>query len=95
MFSAVLEKFLLGNGSSSIMKGGASQLGGGYGNGFFFFLVSLSVLLIKSLLVMVTYNIVVPRILESYSVDLSRYRNLNFGESVLLVILFNNLFSRF
>ena len=32
---------------------------------------------------------------ETYSVDLSRYRNITYGEAILLVILFNNLFSRF
>ena len=83
MFSSVLEKFLIGGtGSVGIMRGGSSQTGTGVSGGMFLFLVSLSTLLIKALLVMICYNIVVPRILESYSVDLSRYRNLNFGESI-------------
>jgi hypothetical protein len=47
------------------------------------------------LLVMISYNIVVPRILESYSVDMQRFRTISFLESIFLVILFNNLFSRF
>ena len=96
MFSTIIEKFMIGdNGSTTIMKGG-SQIGeGNLGEGFFLFAFSLSFLLIKSLLVWVCYNIVIPRILETYNVDLSRYRNITYGEAILLVILFNNLFSRF
>jgi hypothetical protein len=82
------------NGSSAkMMKGGAMD--GSYSNGFLFFIIALSMFLIKVLLVMISYNIVVPRLLESYGNDMTKFRQLNFLEGIFLVILFNNLFGKF
>jgi hypothetical protein len=77
------------------MAGGAAAASESSGNGFMLFLITLCLFLIKVLLVMISYNIVVPRVLESYSVDMQRFRTITFVESIFLVILFNNLFSRF
>jgi hypothetical protein len=75
-----------------------NQTGGGNSfntNGAFIFLVGLIIFFIKVLLVQISYNIVVPRLLSSYNVNMMRYRPLSFVEAIFLVILFNNLFSRF
>ena len=100
MFGSLVEHFIFNsqNGGSVMKKmaGGASVMPEGTsGNGFMLFLITLCLFLIKVLLVMISYNIVVPRILESYSVDMQRFRTITFLESIFLVILFNNLFSRF
>jgi hypothetical protein len=98
MFGSLVEHFIFNskNGGTSMKKmmGGAVDEGSG-GNGIMLFLITLCLFLIKVLLVMISYNIVVPRILESYSVDMQRFRTITFLESIFLVILFNNLFSRF
>jgi hypothetical protein len=99
MFGSLVEHFIFNtqNGGSVMKKmmGGASVMPESSGNGFMLFLITLCLFLIKILLVMISYNIVVPRILESYSVDMRRFRTITFLESIFLVILFNNLFSRF
>lgn len=76
------------------MIGGAIA-GTNAGTGFLLFIITLAMFFIKVLLVMISYNIVIPRILDTYSVDMSRWRPLTFLEAIFLVILFNNLFSRF
>lgn len=101
MFGSLVEHFIFNsqNGGAAMKKmmGGAaaSAAEGSGGNGFMLFLITLCLFLIKVLLVMISYNIVVPRILESYSVDMQRFRTITFLETIFLVILFNNLFSRF
>jgi hypothetical protein len=103
MFSSLVEHFIYNsnnshNGCASMKKmigGAAVAAEGSSGNGFMLFLITLCLFLIKVLLVMISYNIVVPRILESYSVDMNKFRPITFLESIFLVILFNNLFSRF
>jgi hypothetical protein len=95
MFSSVIENFLFNGSSAKMMKGGAVAMEGAYSNGFLFFIIALSMFFIKVLLVMISYNIVVPRLLESYGNDMTKFRQLNFLEGIFLVILFNNLFSRF
>ena len=95
MFSSVIENFLFQGGATKIMKGGSASMDGSYGSGFLFFLIALAMFFIKVLLVMISYNIVVPRLLESYGNDMTKYRQLNFLEAIFLVILFNNLFNRF
>ena len=102
MFGSLVEHFIFNSrNSGTVMKkmmGGAAAAvaaEGSSGNGFMLFLITLCLFLIKVLLVMISYNIVVPRILESYSVDMQRFRTISFLESIFLVILFNNLFSRF
>jgi hypothetical protein len=102
MFGSLVEHFIFNSrNSGTVMKkmmGGAAAAvaaEGSSGNGFMLFLITLCLFLIKVLLVMISYNIVVPRILESYSVDMQRFRTISFLETIFLVILFNNLFSRF
>ena len=101
MFGSLVEHFIFNNsqnggGGKKMMSGGAaSMMEGSSGNGFMLFLITLCLFLIKVLLVMISYNIVIPRILDSYSVDMKRFRTITFLESIFLVILFNNLFSRF
>ncbi len=100
MFGSLVEHFIFNSQNSGaamkkMMGGAAAAAEGSSGNGFMLFLITLCLFLIKVLLVMISYNIVVPRILESYSVDMQRFRTISFLESIFLVILFNNLFSRF
>ena len=99
MFGSLVEHFIYNTqNSGNMMKkmaGGAAAASESSGNGFMLFLITLCLFLIKVLLVMISYNIVVPRVLESYSVDMQRFRPITFVESIFLVILFNNLFSRF
>jgi hypothetical protein len=100
MFGSLVEHFIFNSRNSGaamkkMMGGAAAAVEGSSGNGFMLFLITLCLFLIKVLLVMISYNIVVPRILESYSVDMQRFRPISFLESIFLVILFNNLFSRF
>jgi len=100
MFGSLVEHFIFNsqNGGAAMKKmmgGAVAAAEGSSGNGFMLFLITLCLFLIKVLLVMISYNIVVPRILESYSVDMQRFRTISFLESIFLVILFNNLFSRF
>lgn len=100
MFGSLVEHFIFNsqNGGAAMKKmmgGAVAAAEGSGGNGFMLFLITLCLFLIKVLLVMISYNIVVPRILESYSVDMQRFRTISFLESIFLVILFNNLFSRF
>ena len=55
-------------------------------------LVGLLFLSIKSYLVMSTYNSVAPRLVANNGGSLDNFRDLTFGESMLLVILASNLF---
>ena len=59
------------------------------------FFITIIFLIIKVLIVMICYNYIVPRLMISYNVDISKFRYLNFLESLILVILFNNLFCNF
>jgi len=72
-----------------------TQLGGGIEkntpNGFIAFIVVLFVIVIKVFIVMISYNIVVPRIMDSWGRDMTRFRPITFAESFFLVLLFNNL----
>jgi hypothetical protein len=99
MFGSLVEHFIFnsqnGGGIMKKMSGGVSVMPETSGNGFMLFLITLCLFLIKVLLVMISYNIVMPRILDSYSVDMQRFKTISFAEAIFLVILFNNLFSRF
>lgn len=59
--------------------------------------LSLFILLIKGLLVMVTYNWMMPKITYNANpnYDYRKFRSINFLEAILLVILFTNLFNHF
>ena len=61
------------------------------------FIMSLFILLIKGLLVMVTYNWMAPKITYNANpnYDHRKFRRINFIEAILLVILFTNLFNHF
>lgn len=61
------------------------------------FMLSLFILLIKGLLVMVTYNWIIPKITYNANpnYDYKKFRPINFLEAILLVILFTNLFNHF
>lgn len=93
MITKVLENFLFNYKNYNIQKGGSNGLD--TGSNILIFFISLLLLLIKSLLVMISYNYVIPRILNTYNVNLTKYRPIIFSEAILLVILFNNLFSKF
>ena len=59
--------------------------------------LSLFIHLIKGLLVMVSYNWMMPKIIYNANpnYDYRKFRNINFLEAILLVILFTNLFNHF
>tara|TARA_B100000963_G_C22537776_1_gene630661 strand:- start:285 stop:554 length:270 start_codon:yes stop_codon:yes gene_type:complete len=61
------------------------------------FMLSLFILLIKGLLVMVTYNWMMPKIIYNANPNYNykKFRSINFLEAILLVILFTNLFNHF
>jgi len=85
---------LISNIENAVLRqvGGAK---GGNGKGsdmLMVLLVGLLFLCVKSYLVMVTYNSVAPRVITNNGGDLESYRDITFGESVMLVILINNLF---
>ena len=60
------------------------------------FVFSLLLLIIKGLLVMVTYNIMAPRIIKNFNPEYSPYQfqQITIWEGILLVILFTNLSNR-
>ena len=60
------------------------------------FMYSLIMLLVKGVLVMLTYNWMVPRMIQSIKKDYltEEFQGITIWEGVLLVILFTNLFNR-
>jgi len=69
---------------------------------FYSFLLILIVLIIKGFIVYIIYNFLIPKLVYSLSsmtdpVSLenaeNNFRKITFGESILVVILFNTLFS--
>ena len=91
MFYDLVKKIIF-NSFNKKMTGGAevSQ----YSNLSLFFIM-IGLFIIKVLLVMISYNIVVPRILEKWGKNPEDFRPLSFVECVFIIILFNNLFNRF
>lgn len=62
------------------------------------FLMQIFILLIKGLLVMLTYNLIGPKLISNFKAQYNpqqEFRPLSFWEAILVVILFNNLFSRY
>jgi len=100
MFSALIENFLFNNASMALRpRKGITMIGGGMtsgGQGGFWemFIIVLLIFLIKVFIVMISYNIVVPKLMQSWGNDMKYYRPISFMETVFLVFLFNNLFSR-
>jgi len=91
---------------SSIMQGGKmnNSINGTMYNGkqkniLMIILMLLILLLIKGLIVYLLYNFMIPKLIYSFSENKSleiiesNFKTISFTESVLLVILFNVLFS--
>ncbi len=60
-------------------------------------LLALFVLLIKGILVMFSYNWIAPKLIFNFrnQYKLEDFRPLTIWEAIIVVILFNNLFSRY
>lgn len=60
-------------------------------------LLALIILIIKGILVMLTYNIMTPKMIYNFdsNYDPRTFRRMNLIEAILMVILFNNLFSSY
>jgi len=97
MFYDLVQKLLYKSMNNS------NQMGGAKGmmmpvpeySGLSLFLTVLALFIIKVLLVMISYNIVGPKVMEKWGMDPTRFRPLTFVECIFIVILFNQLFSRF
>ena len=74
----------------SQMIGGAKNQTQGYNTGFFtFFILTLFILLIRSLIVFWGYNGLMPKFITTLSDNpnnIANYRELSYGEAILLVI---------
>jgi hypothetical protein len=89
------------NTSSSIMKGGKlEQSVTRRKNPFMILLIILFMILLKGLIVYLLYNNLVPKLIYSLSSDnrslediMNNFKPLSYSESILLVILFNTLFT--
>ena len=66
-------------------------------NFLYLFAMSLLLLIIKGVLVQVTYNYIAPKLVNNVNsnYDFKKFRRLNLIEAILIVILFNNLFNPF
>jgi hypothetical protein len=86
---------ILNSSRNSSMSGGAARMSGkptGSGWWVTFFLTVLVVFFIKAFLIYFTYNLVVPRVLESMNVTgWERFREISYWDALLLMILVNNL----
>lgn len=90
MIKKTFKKILIGGGVVSKSLGDNENM-------LQLFMLSLFILLIKGLLVMVTYNWIIPKITYNANpnYDYKKFRPINFLEAILLVILFTNLFNHF
>jgi hypothetical protein len=89
--------------TSSLMKGGKSVetvYQPSRRNPFMIFIIILLMILLKGLIVYLLYNSLVPKLIYSLSNNkrtqediINNFRTLSYSESVLLVILFNTLFT--
>jgi hypothetical protein len=61
------------------------------------FLITILIIIIKSFIVMICYNTIIPRLLTSYdkNYDPNNFYKINIWESLLLILLFSNLFGRY
>ena len=61
------------------------------------FLITLLIIIIKSFIVMVCYNLVIIKLIKNFKPDYDehKFRKINVWESILLVLLFSNLFGRY
>tara|TARA_A100001015_G_scaffold299364_1_gene383337 strand:- start:1144 stop:1428 length:285 start_codon:yes stop_codon:yes gene_type:complete len=80
-----------------VLSGGGAKVPENNNQMLIVFMLSLLILMVKSILVQMTYNNVMPVVIASFKEKydpLTEFRPLNLPESVLLVILFNNLFGK-
>lgn len=59
-----------------------------------FFLMIFLVFLIKAFLVQWSYNWIMPKLIYNINGKQGDFRKISYIESIIVVILFNNLFSR-
>ena len=61
------------------------------------FIITILIIIIKALIVMICYNTVMPKLISSYkkNYDPNDFYKINIWESILLVLLFSNLFGRY
>ena len=78
------------NGLVKLVGGGSNDLGLGLSTGSLF-LYALLILALRSVLVMLTYNMVAPKIIQNTKSEVGEFRPITFWESVLFVILISNL----
>lgn len=95
MFYDLVQKLLYKSVKQQQNGGGKNVQPAGEYNNLSLFFTMLAIFIIKVLLVMISYNIVAPKVLEKWGRDPSKFRPLSFVECIFIVILFNNLFSRF
>ena len=81
------------NGLVKLVGGGSNDLGLNLSTGSLF-LYALLLLALRSVLVMLTYNMVAPKIIQNTRSDVGEFRPITFLESVLFVILVSNLIGR-
>ena len=82
---------------SSFMTGGklnrnVDQFTNKKNNVLFMLFTILLMLLLKGLIVFIIYNFLTPKLMESVSINNS-FKEISFPEALLMVILFNTLFS--
>ena len=65
-------------------------------NMFEIIIVTFLILIIKSFIVMISYNTVIPKLIKSYNKDyiIENFYKINIFESILLILLFSNLLGR-
>jgi hypothetical protein len=94
MIYDLVQSFMTTGFSGKKMSGGAAVAGSSM-SGWSLFFSLLLIFIIKVLLVMISYNMVAPTVLEKWGKNPQEFRPLSFVECIFIVILFNNLFSRF
>ena len=80
-------------GMNLIQKGGAKAvMGQGTGiNMLALFIVAILAIMMRAFIVQISYNAVAPKLVDNLGVDSTNFRPITFMESVLLVILAQNL----
>ena len=98
MFQTIVDK--LSPKSNNMYGGKTNQIQSNQNNGMFFmtFLILILLLLIKGYIVYLIYNTLMPKLIYFYS-DKSleeiqnNFKEISFGESIMLVIFINTLFN--
>tara|TARA_Y100001958_G_scaffold45537_1_gene30380 strand:- start:207 stop:446 length:240 start_codon:yes stop_codon:yes gene_type:complete len=65
---------------------------GDIGSGLSLFLILLLVLLARAYIVLVTYNIIWPKLVSNSGADNSNFKPITYYESLLIVLLFSFMF---